>query len=238
MPTFESNTKPEAMKSTPPIITPVEPRPAASGRERAFRRGFTLITIRQAVREDCARIARLFMMASDGIAEYVWSRVDAPGLSLLEIGERRYAREGTAFSYQNCLVAEKEGAVIGMLHAYPMQAQDAGDRAAPTDPVLAPYAELEDYGSLYISALAIFHEYRNLGIGTRLLDEARRRARALGLARTSLICFEKNAKALRLYQRLGYRELRRRAIVPHPFLHYREGSAILLACPSDPSNVA
>ena len=232
----ESDTKPEAMKSTAPITAAAKPLPAGYGRGRSAKPALTLITLRQAVREDCARIARLFMMASDGIAEYIWSRVDAPGLSLLEIGERRYAREGTAFSYQNCVVAEKDGAVVGMLHSYPMQVQDCAEPRGESDPVLAPYAELEDYGSLYISALAVFHEYRNLGLGTRLLDEARRRARGLGLARTSLICFEKNARALRLYKRLGYYELGRRPIVPHPFLHYREGDAILLACPSDSFN--
>ena len=176
------------------------------------------------------------MIASDGIAEYIWSLVEAPGLSLLEIGERRYAREGSAFSYQNCLVAEKDGAVVGMVHSFPMQAPEGEDTESEIDPVLVPYADLEDHGSLYISAVAIFHEHRRLGIGTRLLEEARRRARTLGLERLSLICFEKNAKALRLYQRLGFRELRRRPIVPHPFLHYREGSAILLACPSDTFN--
>ncbi len=192
-----------------------------------------MITFRQATREDCARIARLFMIASDGIAEYIWSRVDAPGLSLLEIGERRYARENTAFSYQNCLVAENDGAVVGMVHSFPMVEPAPGERTGQTDPVLAPYAELEDYGSLYISALAIFHEHRRLGIGTRLLAEARRRARTLGLDRLSLICFEKNVMALRLYRRLGFVELDRRPIVPHPFLRYREGDALLLAAPSD-----
>jgi len=42
---------------------------------------------------------------------------------------------------------------------------------------------------------------------------------------------------LRLYQRLGFQELHRRPVVPHPFLHYREGAAILLACPSHPFDV-
>lgn len=179
------------------------------------------------------RIARLFMIASDGLAEYIWSRIEAPGESLLEIGARRYAREGVAFSYRNCLVAEIDGSVVGMLHSYPMQEPDPQAQSGPSDPVLAPYAELEDYGSLYISALAMFHEYRGFGIGTRLLHEARRRARELGLERLSLICFEQNFGAMRLYKRLGFRELRRRPIVPHPFLHYREGDAVLLACSRD-----
>lgn len=173
------------------------------------------------------------MIASDGLAEYIWSRIDAPGLSLLEIGERRYARENTAFSYQNCLVAEKDGTVIGMVHSFPMHKPAADSGSGDIDPVLAPYNELEDYGSLYVSAVAVFHEHRGFGIGTRLLEEARRRARTLGLDRLSLICFEKNARAMRLYQRLGFRELHRHSVVPHPFLHYREGNAILLACPID-----
>ena len=225
------------MKHTAPVFTVDKSFPGHPYRSRSRRRSHTLITVRQATREDCARIARLFMIASDGVAEYVWSRAGTPGLSLLEIGECRYARQGTAFSFENCLVAEKDGAVVGMVHSFPMrQQQDVGPQEA-VDPVLAPYTELEDYDSLYISGLAIFHEYRNLGIGTLLVKEARRRGRALGLERLSLICFEKNAKALRLYQRLGFRELRRRPVVPHPFIHYREGAAILLACPIDGFNV-
>jgi GNAT superfamily N-acetyltransferase len=195
-----------------------------------------MITFRQATREDCTRIARLFMIASDGLAEYIWSRIEAPDLSLLEIGERRYAREDTAFSYQNCLVAEKDDTVIGMVHSFSMQKPAADGCSGEVDPVLAPYTELEDYGSLYVSAVAVFHEHRGLGIGTRLLEEARRRARTLGLGRLSLICFEKNARAMCLYRRLGFRELHRRSVVPHPFLHYREGDAILLACPTDEFN--
>jgi GNAT superfamily N-acetyltransferase len=192
-----------------------------------------MITFRQATREDCSRIARLFMIASDGLAAYIWSRIDAPGLSLLEIGERRYARENTAFSYQNCLVAEKDGTVIGMVHSFPMRKSVADSGSGDIDPVLAPYNELEDYGSLYVSAVAVFHEHRGLGIGTRLLEEARRRARTLGLDRLSLIWFERNTGAMCLYRRLGFRELHRRSVVPHPFLNYREGNAILLACPTD-----
>ena len=224
------------MKSTTTSVSTGTRFPASYGLGRTSRRGHTLITLRQAERDDCARIARLFMIASDGIAEYIWSKIDAPGLSLLEIGERRYAREGVSFSFQNCMVAEKDGAVVGMVHSFPMHKPDGKNAQVESDPVLAPYAALEDYGSLYISALAIFYEYRNLGIGTRLLEQARRRARALGLKRLSLICFEKNEKALRLYRRLGFGELDRRPIVAHPFLHYREGNAILLARSSDEFN--
>lgn len=226
--------------------SPVESRDArqvgAPHPSAALRRDSHKVTLRHATRADCERIARLYMIASDGIAEYIWSRIDAPGLSLLEIGERRYARENTNFSYQNCVVAERDGAVVGMMLSFEMHEPPPEGRemelASETDPVLAPYTELEDYGSLYVSALAVFSEHRGLGIGTRLLQEARRRARALGLDRLSLICFEKNLGAMRLYRRLGFTELERRPIVPHPFLHYREGDAILLACARDALNLS
>jgi ribosomal protein S18 acetylase RimI-like enzyme len=77
--------------------------------------------------------------------------------------------------------------------------------------------------------MAVFVPHRGLGIGTRLMAAAEEKARALGLPRVSLICFERNEGAMRLYQRLGYREIARRPLVPHPMLHYADGDAVLLA---------
>src|SRR4051812_7901631 len=101
----------------------------------------TDLVLRAARLEDCRRIAELFEISSDGIADYVWSRLQGeyPGLSLLEIGERRYARENTAFSYQNCVVAERAGEVVGMLHSFVIEPADGPPEAI--DPVLRPYAE-------------------------------------------------------------------------------------------------
>lgn len=189
------------------------------------------VTIRPAIREDSADIARLFLISSDGLAEYIWRTLAEPGQSLEAVGATRYARDGVAFSYQNCHVAEMDGRVVGMAHSFPMEEEP--DPEPEGDPVLRPYAELEDYGSLYISGLALFEPHRNKGIGTLLHDAARDRAKALHLPRLSLICFERNEGAMRLYQRLGYCEIDRRAIVPHPSLHYRDGDAILLALAVD-----
>ena len=48
------------------------------------------------------------------------------------------------------------------------------------------------------------------------------------LNKLSLIVFEQNAGAKRLYERLGYREVARKAIYPHPLVHFT-GDAILMA---------
>ena len=57
-------------------------------------------TFRPATREDSRKIAELFRIASGGVAEYVWSTLapEYPGLTPLEIGARRYARDEGSFS--------------------------------------------------------------------------------------------------------------------------------------------
>jgi len=186
-----------------------------------------MINFRQAVKEDSADIARLFLISSDGLAEYIWGKIAEPGETVLEAGTRRYAREGVAFSYENCLIAEKDGATIGMAHSF--EEVEDPDAEPTSDPVLKPFSELEDYGSLYLSGLAVIEQHRNAGVGLALMEELNQRAKDLSLPRISLIVFERNEGALRLYRRLGYRELDRRAVVPHPTLRYRDGDVLLLA---------
>jgi ribosomal protein S18 acetylase RimI-like enzyme len=184
--------------------------------------------IRAATIDDAGAIARLFLVASDRLAAYIWGLLAAPDETLEAVGRRRYARTGVAFSFENALVAEEDGAVIGMAHAYAIA---SGLRDAPTeepDPVLRPYAELEAPGSLYLAGLAVESGWRGRGIGARLMDATEARADALGLDRVSLICFEANEGAMRFYRRRGYTETDRRALVPHPTLRYASGDALLM----------
>jgi len=185
------------------------------------------VTLVPAGPEDARAIARLFLIASDGLAEYIWRKMDLAGLTLMDVGEQRYRRENVAFSYQNCIVAKEADTVIGMAHSFPMEAPTSA-ATVETDPVLFPYSKLEDYGSLYLAGLAMFPEHRANGIGTRLLEATHQRALALGLPRVSLICFERNSGAMRLYERRGYQEMARRPMHPHPTLRYAEGNAVLL----------
>jgi ribosomal protein S18 acetylase RimI-like enzyme len=116
-----------------------------------------------------------------------------------------------------------------MMHAYPMPESDSQDDG-PGDPVLQPYSELELPGSLYVSGIALRDDFRNRGGGTALLAIAREVARSEGLNRLSLLVFERNTAAMRLYQREGFAEIDRRAVVPHEFIHYT-GDVVLMAGP-------
>jgi ribosomal protein S18 acetylase RimI-like enzyme len=188
-----------------------------------------LVKFRTASKEDCYELARLFRTASSGVADYMWSRLTPkyPGLTPLEIGVRRFAREEGNFSYKNCVVAEQDGAVIGMLFTFPIEeGQDADGE--PTDPILKPYEELEIPGSFYICAMALLPGFRGRGVGTKMLSIARKQAQERGFGTLSLLVFEQNEGAVRLYEHKGFKVAGRGPVVPHELINHT-GDVLLMA---------
>ena len=181
-------------------------------------------SIRPARKSECRRIAELYRISSDGVADYIWTKLARPGEDILDVGRRRYEREGTPFSYENCKMVEVQGSVVGMLVAFPIEVDH---EYKEPDPVLVPYSVLEEDQSYYLCAMAVDAEHRGKGIGAQLLAEAERTGRKLGFGKLSLIVFEQNVKATRLYERSGYVEKRRHPVVPHPLIHCT-GDALLM----------
>jgi hypothetical protein len=119
---------------------------------------FMSIDFRPAQASDAHDIARFFQLTSEGMADYIWSKLAAPGEALLSVGASRYARNRATSPYKNCLMATFEGRVIGMMHSYALRATP--DRPVETDPVLAPYSDME-IPTLYISSLALDEAWRS-----------------------------------------------------------------------------
>lgn len=186
--------------------------------------------IRAARRDETRLLGRLFRIASEGLADYNWSRLTRPGEDLLDVAERRLRRRRTEFSYENAFLAEVDGQVAGFVHlfAIPPNAVPSEAELAAMDPVIRPLAELDVPGSYYVAALAVLPGQRARGIGTRLMTFADERARQLGHHRMSVAVYERNTAALRLYRRLGYREVGRRPLVQHPPFVV-EGDVLMLA---------
>jgi len=195
----------------------------------------TTIGFRAATAADARAIAELVDMSSEGVARIEWEAEAAvtPGATPLDIGTRVYAGESGDYSYRNCVMAEVTGDVAGMLLTFAMPPADLLEKAtAPpfdgTD-VFAPYKYLEAPDTWYICGVALYPEHRGRGIGRQLLEIARRQAREHGYGQTSLVAFEQNSGAVRLYRRLGYREIARAPIVPHPLIHSTGDALLMLA---------
>lgn len=187
------------------------------------------IDFRPAQASDAHDIARFFQLTSEGMADYIWSKLAAPGEALLSVGASRYAREQGDFSYKNCLMATFEGRVIGMMHSYALR--EAPDRPVETDPVLAPYADMEVPDTLYISSLALDEAWRSQGLGVQFLRHAQQRAEDAGLTGLCLIDYAENHGARRFYERHGFQIVKACQIVAHPMLGVT-GEAYLMYRPT------
>jgi ribosomal protein S18 acetylase RimI-like enzyme len=188
---------------------------------------------RAATPGDARAIAELIDMSSEGVARIEWeaAATETPGATPLDIGARVYAGEEGNYSYRNCVMAEVAGEVAGMLLTFAMPPADPLNTpvAPPFDgfDVFAPYKYLEAPDTWYICGVALYPEHRGSGIGSQLLDIARGQARDHGYDQISLVAFEQNRGAVRLYRRTGYREIARAPIVPHPLIH-STGDALLM----------
>ena len=180
--------------------------------------------LRPASPADAMSIAQLISIASDGVSDYLWSRDADPSEEPLDYAQRRYQRDDINIGYRNSTIVCRDGETIGLLLAFPAIVDP---EYVETDPILAPFAELEAADSYYICSMAVFDEYRGAGIGSELLEEAERRCRGHGLNKLSLLVFDENPGAKRLYERNGYVEENRGTLVPHPLIRVT-GDALLM----------
>jgi ribosomal protein S18 acetylase RimI-like enzyme len=189
-------------------------------------------SLRPARKEEARSLAQLIDIAGEGFGTYLWSQAAGPGESALDVGMRRAQRDEGGFSYKNAVVAESGGKIAGLLLGYRLaDPYDTGDLDR-LPPLVRPLVELESIApaSWYVNALAAFPEFRNKGLGTRMLAEAERIARKAKAPALSIIVAEANEGAKRLYLRTGYAEAARRRLVPFPGLPHA-GDWLLLTKP-------
>lgn len=167
--------------------------------------------LRRATAADGAALAELVNMAGEGLPEYLWRGMAAPGEDPWEIGRRRQAQKTE--TGQIFVVDAGAGAVASLTgYAIPGQPEPIPDDMPA---IFRPLQELENLApsTWYVNALAVCPAARGRGHGSRLLVLAEALAGEAGLARMSIIVASANTGARRLYERAGYAERARRPLV-------------------------
>lgn len=158
-------------------------------------------------------------MAGEGLPTYLWAKMAEAGETIWDVGERRAQREEGSFSYRNAMIVEAGGAAAGTLIGYALPGE-AVEIGPDFPPMFAPLQELENLapGSWYVNVLATYPRHRGQGLGSRLLEAAESLASDQGCSQMSIIVFDQNHGARRLYERHGYRETARRLMVKEDWL--------------------
>ncbi|NYZ11904.1 GNAT family N-acetyltransferase [Azospirillum sp. RWY-5-1] len=186
-------------------------------------------TIRPAEPDDAADVARFVTMAGGGVYEFLLDGL-VPGVAAAEMLTPGIAGRSGSFSHRQCAVAVCGDRIVGAVHAYPTDWMRDADRSfLPQDRLdhLAAFDRTQDWGSYFLSAIAVHRDHRRAGHALRLLDWAYGRARTGGFSRMSLHVWADNLAARRLYEAQGFAELAHVPVPWHPRLP-REGGCILM----------
>ena len=183
----------------------------------------------RARKSDVKDLARLALIAGEGIPAWFWSQSAEHGQPLVDVGAARLLSETDNFSYRNAHVATVDDSIAGMMLAYRLPEADDTEDLDELPEFIRPLVELEQCvpASFYINMIATYPEFRNMAIGTRLMALVDDLACNAGCSLSSIEVFDQNAGALRLYQRLGYRIIEKRAVIPHA-CHPYDGHVLLL----------
>lgn len=136
-----------------------------------------------------------------------------PGISVESILAMVLRDASSHFSYRNCVLAELDGSVAGLLFAYPAEEQGIPplmERMIPARrlPPLRELLTLCAPGSLYVNTLWVDAGVRGLGMADALMEYACFWAGELGKSAVSLFAWRDNARAVAFYRRQGFRPVR------------------------------
>lgn len=192
-------------------------------------------SIRDGTRADSAELARLAIMAGHGLLD-VFYRDLIPGMSTEDIvAQRRMTWPGSWAAAERWRIAvSADGRTLGGLNAFP---HDVLSNAQP-DPLMGPerrdaaaalgrLEEEQTPGSFYINMIAVFPERRSGGVGSVLMAEAERLARAAGFGRMTLSTFAADHKLVSFYRRHGFEIVATAPIAPHPWLEHGGDWAVM-----------
>jgi ribosomal protein S18 acetylase RimI-like enzyme len=185
--------------------------------------------IRKAEKSDVSEIARLALIAGEGIPAWFWKQAAKTGQRIEEVGAAKLLSERDNFSYRNVQVAIVDNHIAGMILAYRLPGTSEAENLDELPDFIRPMVELEQCvpSSFYINMLATFPEYRNMSIGTGLMNMVDKLATKAKCTLSSIEVFDENTGALRLYHRLGYTIIDKRPVVPHG-CHPYKGYILLL----------
>lgn len=179
-----------------------------------------LINIRMARKEEASQIAGLFMLAWP-----VEEILESNGISYGQLHEsitRVAASKENIYSYENTIVAEIDGRVVGAMCAY-----DGADYQRLKQPIVdtlgkdSGFAALKETeaGEFYLDSIGVLPEYRGRGIASLLIEAQCQRAASLGHKVAGLIVDEDKPKAEALYKKLGFRHIGNRDFFGHRMKH-------------------
>lgn len=182
---------------------------------------------------DCQTLAELIDIASDGVAKFLCHDL-VPGLSLVQLISQELAGDNYPHSYKSAIVAEIENEVIGMALSYPSHFHKITDEMRKFFPKerlehLKHFYSSRVENSWYLDALAVKPKFRRQGVGSKLIELTKEKAKQNGYDVLSLIVFADNLPAIALYNLQGFEVVKKVELAGNDLIPHYDG-CLLMKC--------
>jgi GNAT superfamily N-acetyltransferase len=189
------------------------------------------ISYRPAQASDSRDLARFLCMAGGGLYEFLFDDL-IPFMSAQDVLAAGAASEHYPISHRNWRVATlgESKTILGAANVFPAdELKHDSYRLLSSERYdhVRPMMELQDWGSLFLNALAVDESVRGGGIGAKLLAWAQAQATDGGFQRLSLHVWADNIDAIKFYEARGFVRLGVAEIAPHPRLAHCGGSILM-----------
>lgn len=160
------------------------------------------LTIRASTTDDADVLRRVFENASHGISPYLWRKAVEPNQDFDEFVHGRMCSK-IVDPDQTFNVAEIDGLSAGGILTYQISAIEQTNGHSP---MMRSFVDVDNalLGSVYVNAIAVFAEFRRLGIASALLQRAKETAAQAGLPLSLSVC-DANVGAISTYEKNGFR---------------------------------
>ena len=172
------------------------------------------IVIRKGKPEDANHFVELDLISAPEYLPYVL------GSNVRDILRKMFLDKANWFSYRNTYFVEVDNQTAGMGLAYSYKhkkeeephtielmikyVEDSTFIELPDPRNFEIVAQIEE-ADYYINDMGVYPQFRSLGLGTRLFERIEQLAEKMGSKRVVLDVETDNTRAIKLYERLGYR---------------------------------
>jgi len=191
------------------------------------------IKYRPGEKKDCAKLAELINIASDGVVEYLFHDL-VPGMTPVQVVAHNLENDNYPHSYRSAVVAAEETDVIGMALSYPSSYHKITDEMRSFFPVdrlehLSHFYSSCIENSWFLDALCVIESHRRGGIGKKLISLTKEKAVENGYNALRLIVFADNALAIPVYERTGFEVVHKVELKGNEFIKHNDG-CLLMKC--------
>ncbi len=191
------------------------------------------IEYRPGEKKDCAKLAELINIASDGVVEYLFHDL-VPGMSPVQVIAHNHEKGNYPHSYKSAIYATDGEDMVGMALSYPSSYHEITDEMRgffPADRIehLSHFYSSRIENSWYLSALCVAESHRRHGIGERLISLTKEKALEKGYDVLSLIVFADNTLAIPVYEITGFEAVQKIELRGNDFIKHDKG-CLLMKC--------